>query len=167
MRKVQTAAVLALVSLAGCGGSEEDQFQLVRVTGTITKNGKPLADAKVSFVPEQSNKNSTPGVDQTGPEGNYMLTFKGRTGVAPGKYKVMIAPPLELAPGVNAPAEFEKTPRMLLIAKETRNPAHKKAPEAKKEAVKSEFEAEVPDGNGVTLDFDVKASSSAVGIGKK
>ena len=167
MRRVQTAAILALAGLVGCGGSEEDHFKLVRVTGTITKNGKPLADAKVSFVPDESNKNSTPGVDQTGPVGNYMLSFKGRTGVAPGKYKVMISPPAELPPGVKMPAEFESQPGMFRMAKEAANATKKKAPEARKEVVKSEFEAEVPDGISVTLDFDVKASPSAGGTGKQ
>ena len=167
MRWGQTVAILALGGLVGCGGSEEDHFKLVRVTGTITENGKPLAGAKVSFVPAESNKNSTSGVDQTGPEGNYMLNFKGRTGVAPGKYRVTVEPPIELPAGVKVPDEFKKDPMMFRMAQEAAKATKKKAPEANKEVVKAEFEAEVPDGISVTLDFDVKASSSAGGTGKK
>jgi hypothetical protein len=152
-------AILTLAALVGCGGTDEDRFTLVKVSGTVTKNGKPLADAKVSFIPEAGNKDSTPGVDQTGPQGNYLLTFKGRTGIAPGKYKVLIVPSLELPGGSKVPEAFEKQPGMFQMAldaqKKTSKPA---APEAKKEVIKSEFPAEVEAGVSQTLDFDVKSS---------
>src|SRR5436305_5635610 len=98
MRWVRMVAGFALTGLIGCGGgTDDDNIKLVRVTGTITQNGKPLPNADVSFVPQTGNKDSTPGVDQTGPEGNYMVKYKGRTGVAPGKYQVIITPPDEVA----------------------------------------------------------------------
>src|SRR5437764_14727601 len=97
MRWVRTVAILTMTGLAGCG-RDEDNIKLVRVTGTVTKNGKPMAKANVSFVPQAGNKDSTPGIDETGPEGTYLVKFKGRSGVAPGKYKVMISPAFELPP---------------------------------------------------------------------
>jgi hypothetical protein len=160
MKWGQSVAFLALAGLVGCGGSEEDSYKLVRVTGTITKNGKPLSGAKVSFVPDAGNKQTTPGVDETGPEGNYMLMFKGRTGVAPGKYKVIVEPAIDMPAGAKVPDEFKKDPVMLQTA-QIGNPDLKKAQDAKKaEVVKGEFETEVPDGSKFERDFDVKAGAT-------
>jgi hypothetical protein len=160
MKRFPTAATLAFVALIGCGGSEEDNFKLVKVTGTITKNGKPLADANVAFIPGTGNQNSTPGIDHSGPNGNYLLTFKGRTGVAPGKYKVIIEPSVELPGGGKVPVELQKNPVMFEIAKRARANRHEAAATTAKQAgVKSEFDAEVEDqAVGVTLDFDIKSS---------
>jgi hypothetical protein len=158
MRRFSTFGILALAGLVGCQGSEEDSFTLVKVTGTITKNGKPLADAKVSFLPEAGNAMSTPGADQTGPQGNYMLTFKGRTGVAAGKYKVIIEPPVEVPAGHKVPDELAKDPVMVQMELQARNAGKKQGPAAKKEVVKSEFPAEVEaKAASIILDFDVKS----------
>jgi len=163
--------VLAPIGLVGCGGSEEDWIKLVRVSGTVTKNGKPMADADVSFVPEIGNKDSTPGVDRTGPEGGYLLMFKGRTGVAPGKYRVTITPAVELPTDPNIPPEFKNDPMMFQFAQEARLPVKKAGSKgskgSKEDVFKNEFGAEVPEGSSVTLDFDVKASSSAGSATKK
>jgi hypothetical protein len=151
-----------MAGLAGCG-TDEDNIKLVRVTGTITQNGKPLAGADVSFVPESGNTASTPGVDQSGPEGNYMVRFKGRNGVAPGKYKVIVTPPDATAES-QVPEKFKNDPIMFKIMKQSQGPAKKDGGE-KKAGVKSEFDAVVPD-TSVELDFDVKTSSSAGGAPK-
>ena len=65
MKCVRIAALTALTFLAGCG-SEDDHIPLIRVTGVITRNAKPLPNAKVSFMPDAGNKYSTPAV-QTRP----------------------------------------------------------------------------------------------------
>jgi hypothetical protein len=163
MRWVRTVAILSMSGLAGCG-TDEDNIKLVRVTGTITQNGKPLGGADVSFVPDGGNKATTPGVDQTGPEGSYMVRFKGRNGVAPGKYKVIITPPDPTAES-QVPERFKNDPMMFKIMKQAQGPAKKEGGE-KKAGVKSEFDAEVPDGSSAELDFDVKTSSSAGGAPK-
>jgi hypothetical protein len=163
MRWVRAVAGLALAGLVGCG-SDEDNIHLVRVTGTITQNGKPLANAGVSFVPQTGNKDSTPGVDETGPEGNYMLRFKSRTGVAPGKYKVVITPPDEVAES-KVPEKFKNDPMMFKFMKEAQVSGRKSSGE-KKAVAKSEFEAEVPDKPSEQFDFDIKTSSSAGGTPK-
>lgn len=156
MRWVRTVAILTMTGLVGCG-SEDDNIKLVRVTGTVTQNGKPMANADVSFVPQTGNKNSTPGVDQTGPEGTYSVKYKGRSGVAPGKYKVAITPAFELP---EAAKKFEGDPMMYKMMLEAQG---KKAGTAAKktQGAKSEFDAEVPEGVSATLDFDVKTTSGA------
>jgi len=150
-----------MAGLAGCG-TDEDNIKLVRVTGTISQNGKPLAGADVSFVPDAGNKDSTPGVDQTGPEGTYMVRFKGRNGVAPGKYKVIVTPS-DAAEGGPVPERFQNDPMMFKIMKQAQAPAKKSGGD--KVGVKSEFEAEVSETTK-ELDFDVKTSSSAKGATK-
>ena len=150
------ALALSGLVLVGCG-SEESRYKLVPVTGTVTLNGQPLADAKVNFAPLEGNEYQTPGVDSSGPSGNYKLMFKGRSGVAAGKYKVTITPPDPSAASV--PDAFKDDPAMLGFAEDARRQAA-----AKKQKVevgtKNEFEAEVPE-DGAVLDFDVKTTSGA------
>ena len=57
------ALSFALMSacLAGCGGGPK----LVKVSGTVTHNGKPYPDALIEFVPDPSNTSITPGTDVT------------------------------------------------------------------------------------------------------
>src|SRR4051794_11871782 len=87
-------SILALIpgALAGCGsGDETARIKLVPVSGTVTFNGKPLEGATVTFSPDSSNQDQTPGGDVTGPEGNYKAMFRGRSGLAPGKYHVLVS----------------------------------------------------------------------------
>src|SRR5688572_9652213 len=151
MRWLRMLAVLAPIGLVGCGGTEEDWIKLVPVSGKVTKNGKPMANADVSFVPGAGNPESTPGVARTGPEGEYSLMFKGRTGVAAGKYNVTITPAFEIPADAKVPEAFKKDPIMFQFAREAR-PDYKKpgTKGSKEEVLKNAFEAEVPDGSSVT-----------------
>lgn len=146
--------LLVLTAGFGCGGSEESRIKLVPVSGTITLNGKPLADATVTFQPAQTNADSTPGVDVTGPAGNYKLSWKSRSGIAPGKYTVIVAPPLTVPGGAKMPEEFKNDPLMAQLAQGI-TPA-----DEKKQAgwTKSEFEAEVTDEGGI-FEYDVKGGA--------
>ena len=148
-------ATLALAGLAGCG-SDDDRITLVPVTGTVTLNRKPLADARINFAPADGNKFRTPGVDSTGPDGGYKLMFKGRSGVAPGKYKVSITPPADPSGGGDSNV-FKDDPLQAQFAAEARQQTANKKKEA---GAQSEFEREVSE-KGDVLDFDVKSSSSS------
>ncbi len=90
--KVLRSALASLVAVAaaGCGdGDETSSYALVPVTGNVTLDGKPFEGAKVLFTP-QGNVPDTPGSDTTGKEGNYKIMYRGRAGVAPGKYLVSV-----------------------------------------------------------------------------
>lgn len=156
---VRIAALAALTFLAGCG-TEEDRYPLVRVTGVVTRNGKPLPGARVSFIPAAGNKYSTPGVDESGPEGNYMIKFKGRNGVAAGKYNVVVTPAVELPGNAKIPEAFKDDPIQAQMSLGIGVPGMEKkaaAAAAKKEPVKQEFDAEIEEGaSSKQLDFDVK-----------
>jgi hypothetical protein len=154
---VRLAALAALIALSGCGSSE-DNTPLVRVTGVVLHNGKPMPNARVSFVPAPDNKHSTPGVDQTGPDGNYTVKYKGRFGVATGKYKVVIEAPPELPASAKVPEAFKDDPVMGRMSAGVGVPgAERKSAAAtqKKEGAKSEFDA-VVEATTSTLDFEVK-----------
>ncbi len=156
MRWIRSFAPLVLVGLIGCG-SEEDSVTLVPVKGTITRNSKPLANAKVSFIPDAANKVSTPGVDETGPEGNYLIKWKNRSGLAPGKYKVIVTPSATLPSGTKVPDEFKDDPMMAQMAAGIGVPGVEKK---SNEVIKAEFEADVDDKGG-QFDFDVKATNTS------
>lgn len=93
-------AVLGVLSFSGCGAGGP---VLYPVSGVITLNSKPLEDADVSFIPDPSNKDVTPGGDRTGPEGNYRARSNGRYGLAPGKYKVVVNKSTSSASDANLP----------------------------------------------------------------
>ena len=149
-------AALAFLALSGCGGTEEDRITLAPVSGTITRNNKPMAGASVAFLPEQGNAATTPGSDTTGPEGTYKIMFKNRSGLAPGKYKVTVTEAIAVAD--KAPPVFTNDPLMGHFAAAAKP---KTADDSRKAAgVKNEFEAEVADKGG-TFDFVVKGGTAA------
>jgi hypothetical protein len=145
-----------LVCTWGCG-DPEDRVKLVPVTGRITLNGKPLANAQVAFVPDQGNTGGTAGGDITGPEGNYLARYRNRSGLAPGKYKVHITPGTPTASSSGASEAFQNDPFM---AGEAVRAAEAGKPGSKKLEIKGEFDAEVEPG-GSTLDFDLKSTAAA------
>jgi hypothetical protein len=152
MTWIRWVAPLALLGMIGCGSDPGEAITLVPVTGTITINGKPMANAMVSFIPDAGNKASTAGGDTTGPDGNYMAQYRGRNGLAPGKYKVTVVPGAA-EESSNAVAGLDP-----FMASEGARAAAATKP-AKKKEIKGEFEGDVEE-TATTLDFDVKASAS-------
>jgi hypothetical protein len=61
--------------------------KLVKVTGTVTRHGKPLPDLTLVFMPEHGR----PSMGQTDGDGKYELLYTvGTKGVVPGRYKVTV-----------------------------------------------------------------------------
>ncbi|MDG1897315.1 MAG: carboxypeptidase-like regulatory domain-containing protein [Fuerstiella sp.] len=74
-----------LLAVAGCGAGGPD---IATVTGKVTMDGQPLANAAVVFVPE----NGRPAGARTNAQGEYELTYsEGREGALPGKNMVRIS----------------------------------------------------------------------------
>jgi len=82
---------LVLVGLAGCGGG--DSFEIAPVSGTVTLNGQPLADATIGFQPSGGEKEQGPGSSgKTDAQGRYTLTTNdGRRGATVGTHQVRIS----------------------------------------------------------------------------
>lgn len=158
---VRPVSCMALVSslLTGCGsGDETDSYKLVPVSGNVTLDGKPLAGAKVLFTPNDGNHPNTPGVDTTGQEGNFKLMYRGRSGVSPGKYSVLIAKTIE-PPSVPVPEEFKDNPMLAGMAHQ--QALISQAAKGRKQAaavvhITDTCDREVS-ATGEVFDFDVKA----------
>ncbi len=90
LRVVRDALLLAVcAALLGCGGGPELP-KTVPVKGTVkTKDGKPLANVMVEFVPDGGGQTATGTTDENG---NYTLTTPGvGEGAVPGTYKVVLS----------------------------------------------------------------------------
>ena len=122
-RMVRSASLLAIVLLAaGCGG----QRQFAEVEGTVTLDGKPIAEVQVVFVPDATKGN--PGNNATAvtdAQGHYRLRAErdGKDGTVLGVHRVFFVdlttvpnlaglppepgkPPQPAGPGV--PPRFDK-----------------------------------------------------------
>jgi hypothetical protein len=84
-RSRSLAFVLCLACLVlGCGPVGPE---VASVEGTVTLDGKPLAEASVLFV----NQSSRPAAAWTDKNGKYRLMFdEGRAGAVPGESSVRI-----------------------------------------------------------------------------
>jgi hypothetical protein len=162
MTKSRVAVATALLALtAGCGSGPK----LVPVSGTVTLNNKPLEGAIVQFLPDPSDPAGQPAEDQTGPEGNYKAMTKGRSGVVPGKYRVVISKAPQAAAGTTSD-QFKDDPFMAQLSSRPEGPAKPGAAKDAREAkIEREFSRDVPPEGG-TLDFDVKASAKAQAAAK-
>lgn len=148
-------SIVGALSVQGClgGGAKPDERPVrTKVSGTVTYNGTPLADAIVSFHPTVAKKTGSNG--RTDAEGKFeMGTFEATDGTLPGKYNVTITKN-ESASGAtqpspddpnydpNPPAEAE--PKSLI-------------PKKYGDPVKSGLTVTVEDGKEITdLKFELK-----------
>jgi hypothetical protein len=83
------ASTCAALFSAGCqpGGPKERTYP---VTGVVTLNNEPVADAAVTFHPAGSGKLA---VGKTDASGRFTLTTTetGQSGAVPGRYRVTVA----------------------------------------------------------------------------
>lgn len=149
--KLTYCFVLALtVALTGCGGSEPPEFaaRLVPVTGTVTLDGEPLADAVIHFDPQQGDGESAVG--KTDANGKYELkTLLGgqepELGAVPGSYRVVISR-IEMPDGSAIPPDMSDADAEAEGAKEV-------IPATYSDWGETTLRAEVPDGGNNALDF--------------
>lgn len=106
---------LLIGSVSGCQRSGgPPQVTTLPVTGTVTLDGQPLADADVIFV---SSETSAMFAGRTGLNGGYQLqSLAGREGALKGEFKVTISrlvtpDGLPVAPDV-APANVAATEQL-------------------------------------------------------
>jgi hypothetical protein len=92
------ACALALVIVAGCGGSK---VKRVNVSGTVTLDGQPVPHGTISFTPaDKTTQGNTAGGEIT--EGKYSVA-----NVTPGKNRVEISD----APPQQQPKTYEEYAR--------------------------------------------------------
>ncbi len=83
------AATTGFAFVTGCGvGSDPNRLPTAPVTVTLTLDGKPLADAAISFIQPQ---NPVPAAGRTDADGvAKMMTYKTDDGAILGEHNVMI-----------------------------------------------------------------------------
>src|SRR6476620_11746826 len=83
-----TIGAVFILSLVGCRG--ENVPGLGRVTGTVTLDGKPVADASVMF--EGAKPGEPPSLAKTDASGVYELYYsRGHKGATIGEHAVYIS----------------------------------------------------------------------------
>jgi hypothetical protein len=137
MRRLVLVAAAALV--LGCGGGDK----IVPVSGTVKLDGKPLANAMVSFQPTSTAKNPTAGIGSYGntdADGKYSLKTADtdKSGAIVGTHRVQINLKVE---SDDRPA-FNRPPPKLLPPKYNRN---------------TELEFKVPPGGTTAANFDLSS----------
>src|SRR5262245_28915648 len=87
MRFLSCAAAVLFV-MSGCGGPKT-----APVSGVITKDGTPLANASVTFTPAALGNEAPASSGRTDAAGRYSLsiTVTGKPGAVLGKHAVQIA----------------------------------------------------------------------------
>src|SRR5438132_489752 len=84
---------VALVVIVAFGCSSQP-YQVARVSGRVTLDGKPLPKASVTFVPMASKENQAPGPTAAGltdADGRYKVDVDQRTaGAVVGKCRIYI-----------------------------------------------------------------------------
>ncbi|MBA2113117.1 carboxypeptidase regulatory-like domain-containing protein [Bremerella alba] len=105
-RFAATAMVaITLIGLVGCGSGSD----VVPVSGTVTLDGDPLADALVSFYPQEEGKRFSTGT--TDASGHYELVYTNdQNGAAIGKHIVKITTATVQGEGGPARPPKEKLP---------------------------------------------------------
>lgn len=100
--------VLVSLLLAGCGGGTG--VKTYPVKGTVKFKGEPLADAAVTFYPDQGRAAS----GLTDAQGTFFLsTFDSKDGAPAGTYRVGITEAVLETPPMPVPGEPEPPPKPL------------------------------------------------------
>ena len=155
MRLRILAPVLSLFSLCllGCPQSGPQKViptSAVPVTGIVTLDGKPLANAKITFVPTESSQGSGAS-GSTDSAGKYELRSlfgnKSVVGCPTGNYKVVVS--LMVKPdGSPMPADSQEPPMM--------SGARESLPLKYADFVSTQLTASVA-SSGSTFNFDLKS----------
>jgi len=84
---VSLAAAIA-AGVAGCGDAAREGPETVKVIGTVTLDGEPLAGAHVTFSPKTAGP---PAFGETDDQGRFSLqTFEPGDGAIAGKYLITV-----------------------------------------------------------------------------
>jgi len=133
-----------LATLIGCGGGA-NLPDTVPVSGTVTLNGQPLANASVAFVPTGTTGGEG-GYGTTDQDGRYELAYlKGGSGVPVGDYRVVISK-RAMPDGSDVVDESDVAPMD--------SPAREVLPPRYSNEQHSRLSATVSDGDG-SFDFDL------------
>jgi len=141
-------ALALLPVLAGCGGGPRP----VKVSGTLTLDGKPVEGATIKFVPVAEN--GRPAVGLTKADGGFELTtHENSDGAIPGDYKVVVTynPPVESAPSQSTEGAMQQVMKQQAQAKRQR-PKYV-IPHAYTDSAKTPVQQKVPADGPVKIEI--------------
>ncbi len=139
---------LTLVLTLGCSSGP----RVVPVSGKVTLDGKPLADATVSFLwvpgPGEPDDTAFNSAGKTNASGEYTLSnYKGQSGAVVGKYKVQIN---AIPPQAVGAAERRRQPGEAPPSLQNKVPS--------KYNTETTLEFDVPSGGTSKANFDLKSN---------
>lgn len=138
---------LFIIAWMGCTRGGTDGPKQVPVSGTVTLDGKPLANAMITFAPAGKTRGAGAS-GRTDKDGRYQLTYlRGKMGTPAGQYRVAISKRV-MPDGKDVP-ENDKTPPIESPARETLPPIYSSEQD-------STLSATVPEAGG-KLDFALKS----------
>ncbi len=122
LKAIRLAVPCCFVLLLGCGSGESVELGLV--TGIVTNNGAPVANAIVEFFPDTGRTS----VGSTNAEGTYTLKYGDMDGAVVGQCRVQITPGAApaaaeeqgsdvMAPPMAAPPAICSIPEKVTIAR--------------------------------------------------
>ncbi len=112
-RFVIVFSCVLIFNFVGCGGGAKDAPSTINVTGIVTYDSQPLADAVVIFDPKSDGKVAT---GLTNSSGEFSLKTAGTDGVVAGDYNVSVTSSAEVPmPGTEEAKNYN--PNSVLPAK--------------------------------------------------
>lgn len=106
---LMTCLSMLAISLAGCGGSE---LGLIDITGTVTRDGEPLPNVTVMFVPAPGESAPRGSNGFTDANGKYRLVYVDAYGIIPGKYQVELRSKVDIEDPAN-PGSYISQPETI------------------------------------------------------
>jgi hypothetical protein len=144
---------ILLLAAQGCSGSGSAPT----IKGSVTLDGKPLADAEVRFVPEGDSKTSVNqgNTAKTDASGSFQVEPNrvSRMTLKPGKYRVFISKQVDKSGKVPSPEDVGQT------VSDTGGPGVglKEAVPAKYSGANSQLTAEIKPGDNTLPPFELKS----------
>jgi len=81
--------IVGLAAVAGCGDGGP---RVVPVTGTVTRNNKPVPNLHINFAPEAEGQTGRPSWGRSDEQGQFILEYDPeRKGAEIGKHKVFVS----------------------------------------------------------------------------
>ncbi|MFM7317303.1 MAG: carboxypeptidase regulatory-like domain-containing protein [bacterium] len=139
--------LIPALMLSGCS---EDGPALFPVEGVVKLDGKPLANAELTFAPDPSNPEPTAGSAMTSDDGTYKARYQARFGLAVGNYKVAIRK-VEITDGAKVPEAIKGDPTQM----EMMGAFKQKLPDKYAALDKTSFMVEVKTEGNKAFDFEL------------
>ncbi|HUY90508.1 MAG TPA: carboxypeptidase regulatory-like domain-containing protein [Pirellulales bacterium] len=148
-------AIVCTIVLAGCGkGKKGPTFDLTPVAGTITMDGKPLADAEVGFYLQGAAPQGYYGSGaKTDAEGKYVLKTGDALGAVAGQYKVTVSRLVGADGAAIVPEEGMDVEQLKMMGE-----AKESIPAQYNDLEKTELDAKVEAGKADGYDFQLSSS---------